>query len=163
ALGERLGRELGLVALAAQLLDGDVARRVDLSPRDDPRRAVLVPDPDVLHLDVEERVARLRHDLEVELVAEVRRILREDAVAEETEDGGVLALQLELELCLELVELVEVGHGVSLDDVEAPTPPRGRGLTGSDRAPRAARARSGARAGEGGEPSAPPRPRSRHR
>ena len=60
---------------------------------------------------MEERVARLRLDLEVEPVAEVGRILGEDAVAEEAEDRRVLALQLELELGLELVELVEMTHG----------------------------------------------------
>ena len=114
ALGERLCRETRLVALAAELLDRDVAGGVDLGARDDPRRAVLVPHPDVLHLGVEERVARLGHDLEVELVAEVRRVLREDAVAEQREDRRVLPLQLELELRLELVELVEMAHGWSL-------------------------------------------------
>ena len=55
ALGERLGGQLRLVALAAQLLDRDVARREDLGPRDDPRRPVLVPDPDVLELELEKR------------------------------------------------------------------------------------------------------------
>ena len=59
---------------------------------------------------MEERVARLRERLDVELVAEVGRVLREDAVAEEREDGGVLALERELELRLEVVEVVEVGH-----------------------------------------------------
>ena len=113
-LGERLGGETRLVALAAQLLDRHVARGVDLGARDDPRRPVLVPHPDVLHLGVEERVARLRHHLEVELVAEVGRVLGEDAVAEQREDRRVLPLQLELELRLELVQLVEVAHGASV-------------------------------------------------
>ena len=63
---------------------------------------------------VEERVARLRDVLEVELVAEVRRVLRQHAVAEEAEDGRVLLLQPELELGLELVELVEVRHAARL-------------------------------------------------
>src|SRR5207253_10529004 len=77
ALGEGLGRQRRLVAVAAQLLDGHVARGVDLGARDDPGRAVLVPDPDVLHLELEERVALLRDVLQVELVAEVRRVLRQ--------------------------------------------------------------------------------------
>ena len=59
---------------------------------------------------MEERVVRLRDLGEIELVAEVRRVLSQNAVAEEAEDGGVLLLQLELELGLELVELVEVTH-----------------------------------------------------
>jgi hypothetical protein len=63
---------------------------------------------------VEERVAGLRDDLEVELVAEVGGVLREDAVAEQAEHGRVFALQLELKLRLELVELVEVAHGGSV-------------------------------------------------
>jgi hypothetical protein len=63
---------------------------------------------------MEERIAHLRQRLEVELVAEVRRILREDAVPEEQEDGGVLALQGELELGLVLVEIVEMRHGESV-------------------------------------------------
>src|SRR5947209_10539046 len=56
---------------------------------------------DVLHLQVEERVARLRDVVQVELVAEVRRVLGQHAVAEEAEDGGVLLLQLQLEPGLE--------------------------------------------------------------
>src|SRR5262249_61804472 len=59
---------------------------------------------------LEGRVARSGHHLEIELVAEVRRVLREDAVAEQTEDGRVLLLQPELELGLELVELIQVAH-----------------------------------------------------
>ena len=110
ALRERLGGQHRLVALAAQLLDRHVARGVDLGARDHPRRAVLVPHPDVLHLQVEERVARLRDVLEVELVAEVGRVLGQDAVAEEAEDRAVLLLQPQLGLGLELVELVEVAH-----------------------------------------------------
>src|SRR6059036_3613174 len=76
ALGERLGRQLGLVALAAELLDRHVARGEDLRARDDPRRPVLVPDPDVLELELEERQAPGRGRgclLHVELVAEVGR------------------------------------------------------------------------------------------
>src|SRR5437868_6667586 len=73
-LRERFRGQLRVVALSAQLLDRDVARRVDLRPRDDPRRSVLVPDPDVLHLQVEERIAGLRDVVQVELVAEVRRV-----------------------------------------------------------------------------------------
>src|SRR2546429_468797 len=41
ALGERLGSQRGLVALAAQLLDRHVARGEDLGARNDPRRPVL--------------------------------------------------------------------------------------------------------------------------
>src|SRR5215471_14096407 len=40
-LGQRFGGHAGLVALAAELLDGHVARGVDLGARDDPGRAVL--------------------------------------------------------------------------------------------------------------------------
>src|SRR5581483_1838808 len=109
-LGERLGRQHVLVALAAELLDRDVARGVDLGPRDHPRRPVLVPDPDVLHADVEEGVARLWHVLEVELVAQVRGVLGEDAVPEQREDRAVLLLETKLGLGFELVELVEVAH-----------------------------------------------------
>src|SRR2546430_15965690 len=109
-LGGRLGGEARLFALHAQLLDRDVARRPRLRARDDPRRPVLVPDPHVLHLEVEERVGRLRDLGQLELVAEVRRVLCEDAVTEQPEDGGVLLLEAKLELRLELVELVEVAH-----------------------------------------------------
>src|SRR5207249_9939183 len=44
------------------------------------------------------------------LVAEVRRVLRQDAEAEETEDRLVLLLEPELEVGLVVVEIVEVGH-----------------------------------------------------
>src|SRR5690348_4346645 len=67
-LRKRFGGEDRLVTLAAQLLDRHVARGVDLRTRDHPGGAVLVPDPDVLHLQMEERVVRLRHVLDVELV-----------------------------------------------------------------------------------------------
>ena len=143
ALGERLGGQLRLVALAAELLDREVARRVHLGARDHPRRPVLVPDPHVLHLQVAERVARLRRDLEVEPVAEVGRVLREDAVAEEAEDGRVLALQLELELRLELVELVEMAHGVDSSN-------RRRSATG----PRPGTTRSGSSSASGSSANA---------
>src|SRR5436190_8894609 len=109
-LGERLRRQMRSVALAAQLLDGDVRRGEDLRPRQHPRRAVLVPDPHVLHGHAEERVVLARHELEVVLVAEIGRVLRQDAVTEEAEDGGVLLLDPELELRLVLVQLVEVRH-----------------------------------------------------
>ena len=63
---------------------------------------------------MEEGVARLGDVGEVELVAEVRRVLRQHAVAEEPENGRVLLLKGELELGLELVKLVEVRHGDSV-------------------------------------------------
>src|SRR5262245_33948839 len=106
-----LFRDLRGVAL--EDLHGHVLGRVDLDPRDDPGGAVLVPDPHVLHRDVEERVGRLRHEVPLELVAQVRRLLREHAVAEEREDVGVLALQPQLELGVVLLELVGVGHRTS--------------------------------------------------
>ena len=129
ALGERLRGQLGIVVLAAQLLDGDVARGVDLGARDDPGRAVLVPDPHVLHLHVEERIARLRRDLEVELVAEVGRVGREDAVAEEAEDGRVLPLQRQLELRLEFVQIVQVGHSTQSSSASSSSTPPWPGTT----------------------------------
>src|SRR5438093_9619609 len=110
-LGELVCGELGLVALALQLLDGHVGRGVHLDPRDHPPRPVLVPDPDVLHLHVEERIRRLRHVLEVELVAEVGRVLRQDAEAEQRIDRAVLLLEPELQFGFVVVELVEVAHG----------------------------------------------------
>src|SRR6266576_1526858 len=109
-LGQRFCGKTRLVALGPELLHGDVARGPDLGARNDPCGSVLVPDPDVIHLQVEERIVRLRDLREIELVAEVRGVLGEDAVAEEADDGGVLLLQLQLELGLELVELVEVTH-----------------------------------------------------
>ena len=159
--------------------------RVDLRPRDDPRGAVLVPDPHVFHLDVEERIARLRHHLQVELVAEVGRVLREDAIAEQPEDGRVLPLQPKLELRLELVQFVEVaqrslaGAGCGRDAPRlastqrlmrrsvaprAGRPPcRDRVRRAPARARAGARGRTPARAGGGAESSAPARPARRHR
>src|SRR4051794_33232473 len=99
ALGEILGREGRLVALAAQLLDRHIAGREDLRAGDDPRRPVLVPDPDVLEVELEERERARRGRgglMHLELVAEVRRVLREHAVAEEPKDGLILLLQREL-------------------------------------------------------------------
>src|SRR5436190_19943792 len=152
-LGEILRGQTRLVAFTPELLDGHVAGRVDLGPRDDPGRAILVPNPDVLHAQVEERVAWLRDVLEVELVAEVCGVLREHAVAEEAEDGRVLLLQRKLELGLELVELVDVRHeGVILAPRARPRPVRGRAPRGRDRGPRAAPIRSAARAGARAEP-----------
>src|SRR5439155_18166450 len=101
ALGQGLGGQRRPLALAPQLLDRDVAGGVHLRARNHPRRPVLVPDPDVLHLQVEERIARLRVRLEIEPVAQVRRVLREHAVAKQREDRRVLLLQLKLELSLE--------------------------------------------------------------
>src|SRR5436190_17397325 len=94
ALRERLRGQRRLVAFAAQLLDRHVAGDdEDLRARDHARRAVLVPHPDVLELQVEERVCSLRHDRPLQLVAEVRRVGGEHAVAEEAEHGLVLLPQ----------------------------------------------------------------------
>src|SRR4051794_1506076 len=91
--------------------------------------------------------------MEIELVAEVRRVLRQHAVAEEAEDGRVLLPQLELELRLVLVELIEVAH------LEQCSPaPRG-----SSRAPGAARARTAVRADGGAAPAGPARRSPRRR
>src|SRR6185369_5002849 len=83
-LGQGLGREGRLLALAAQLLDRDVARGVDLGARDHAHGAILVPHPHVLHRQVEERVARLRQHAQLVPVAEVGRVLGDDAEAEES-------------------------------------------------------------------------------
>jgi hypothetical protein len=57
------------------------------------------------------RVGRLRDLGQVELVAEVGRVLGQDAVAEEPEDRRVLLLKANLELSLEFIQFVEVAHG----------------------------------------------------
>src|SRR5581483_3087165 len=146
ALGERLGSQRGLVALAAQLLDRHVAGREDLGARNDPRRPVLVPDPYVLELQMEERVRLLRDVGALELVAQICRILREHAVAEEAEDGLVLLLKLELEVGLVLVEIVQVRHaGLSVAGQGESGPPPFQGLPGPERARRGGRARTRAR------------------
>ena len=59
---------------------------------------------------MEERVARVQRRAQLVAVAEVGGVLRDDAVAEEAEDGRVLPLEPQLELGLVLVELVEMGH-----------------------------------------------------
>src|SRR6185437_2138403 len=53
---------------------------------------------------------RLRDVLEIEFVAEVRRVLRQDAEAKKCVDSAVLLLEPQLELCFEVVELVEMAH-----------------------------------------------------
>ena len=127
ARGERLGGEPRLVVLAPELLHRDVARGVDLGARDDPRRAGSCPTPRRPPSARGRTGSWPAAHLEVELVAEVGRVLGQHAVAEEREDGGVLALELELELGLELVELVEMAHGASLSarpDLSARRPTR---------------------------------------
>ena len=62
----------------------------------------------VVEPQVEVRVGGLLRDGALEPVAEVRRIGREDAVAEEAEDRLVLLLEPKLELGLVFVEIVEV-------------------------------------------------------
>src|SRR5207247_2502732 len=120
---------------------------------------------DVFHSEVEERVARLGEDAELVPVAEVGRVLRDDAVAEEAEDIRVLLLQPELELRLVFVQLIEVRHGLIL----APAclrPAAGARLAGGapGRAPGGARRRTLAPRGERGAPSSPaPRPTRRRR
>ena len=56
----------------------------------------------------------MRHDRPLEPVAEIRRVRGEDAIPEAAEDGLVLLAQLALEVCLVLVEIVEVGHPASV-------------------------------------------------
>src|SRR5205823_10414492 len=118
----------------------------------------------VLHLQLEKRVALLRQVLEVEPVAEVSRVLRQNAVAKEAEDRRVLPLQSELELGLELVQLVEMRHEAVIVALPAGTGPApDREPPASDRARRAARARTGAPPGADGGRSGPARRWSRHR
>src|SRR5262245_29230349 len=144
-LGERLRRETGHLALAAELFDGHVARGVDLGARNDARGPVLVPDPHVLHDQVEERVALLQQLLQLQLVAQIRGVLRDDAVAKQPEDGCVLLLEAQLELGLELIELVEVGHTQPILASPRARPHDARpGARDRDPARRAARGRTGA-------------------
>jgi hypothetical protein len=75
---------------------------------------------------MEERVTGLRNILEIELVAEVRGVLRQHAVAEQSEDCRVLLLERELELGLELVELVDVRPEAVILALRA-RPTQGRG------------------------------------
>src|SRR5580704_10997829 len=70
-LGERLGGERRLLTVGAELLDGHITRRPELDPRDHARRPRLVPDPDILHLQLEERIRGLGDVLHVELVAQI--------------------------------------------------------------------------------------------
>src|SRR5262245_48334487 len=155
SLCERLGGQLRAAALSAELLDRDVAGRVDLGPRDQPRRAVLVPDPDVLHLQVVEGIAGLRRVIEVELVAEIGRVLGQHAEPEQLEYVGVFALQPELELRLELVELVDVRHAVILAPRAKLKLALSQGFRGWEPDRRAARGRNAARGAADGERSDP--------
>src|SRR5262245_30911869 len=163
SLCERLGGQLRAAALSAELLDRDVAGRVDLGPRDQPRRAVLVPDPDVLHLQVVEGIAGLRRVIEVELVAEIGRVLGQHAEPEQFEDVGVFALQPELELRLELVELVDVRHAVILAPRAKPKFGLSPGFRGWEPDPTGARGRNAARGAVDAGSSGPVRPRPRRR
>ena len=112
---------------------------------------------------VEERVRGLRRVRALELVAEVRRVRREHAVAEEPEDRLVLLLQPELELGLVLVEIVEVRHpGPQCSRARRSCTSPGPGSRGPERSRRAARGRRRARAGAGAGPAGRAR-RSRRR
>src|SRR5262245_13938945 len=163
SLCERLGGQLRAAALSAELLDRDVAGRVDLGPRDQPRRAVLVPDPDVLHLQVVEGIAGLRRVIEVQLVAEIGRVLGQHAEPEQLEDVGVFALQPELELRLELVELVDVRHAVILAPQAKPKSGPCPGFRGWEPGRRAARGQNAARGAAGAGRSGPARRRTGRR
>ena len=115
---------------------------------------------------MEERIARLWHDLEVEPVAEVRRVLGEDAVAKEAEDRRVLALQLELELGLEFVELVEMSSWIP--DSSSRGELRHRSAPGHDEirielGERLERERVARAAGDAGRAAPAPRRRDRRR
>src|SRR6185437_7507558 len=129
------GRERRLdLALRPELLDRDVLRRVHLGPGDDPAGPVLVPDPDVLHGQVHEWIGGRVRRLHVQPVAQIRGLGRQHAVAEEAEHRRVLALEPQLELGVELLQVFDVGHAGSL------VPPRwaGQRTPGMSRLVRAA-------------------------
>src|SRR5262249_31937051 len=88
------------------------------------------------HLHLEEGVRRLGDVLEVELVAQVRPVLREHAVAEERVDGAVLPLESQLELGLVVVQLVDVAHDwdCSFDNKSATVPRPGIRRSGASSA-----------------------------
>src|SRR5262249_53044459 len=85
------------------------------------------------------------------------------AEAEKRVDRAVLLLEAELELGLEVVQLIQVAHGVIVALRSGPPPGLSRARKGPDRARKAARGRTPARGGGGAGPSGRARRLSRRR
>src|SRR6201999_2385378 len=94
-----------------QFLDVDVLERDDADVLDEAGRAVHVPDPGVLHDDLEKDLAivRVAH-VELNLVGEVEAPLGLHYMAEEAHDVAILAIQLQLHLGFVLFEIL-CAHG----------------------------------------------------
>src|SRR5215813_8071386 len=90
-----------------QFLDIHVLEGHDPYVLHEPGRAVHVPDPRVVHGDLEEHLAVVgRADLKVHVVGEIEPALGLDHVREEPDDVAVLAIELQLHLGLVLLEIL---------------------------------------------------------
>src|SRR5258708_32756713 len=99
---------LGKLEVAlGQVLDINVLELHDPDVLHEPGRAVHVPDPRVVHGDLEEHLTVVgRPDLEVHVVGEIEPALGLNHVREEPDDVAVLAIELQLHLGLVLLEIL---------------------------------------------------------
>src|SRR3954451_9654338 len=148
-----------------EFLDVDVLERHDAHVLDEPGGAVHVPDPRVVHLDLEVDLAVGVSHVQVDLVGEVEPALRLDDVGELADDVAILPIELELHLGLVLLEILCAhrvppsmasssptgGGGHARSSVATPTVPSSPGHNASGSTPgapggtpRGRRARGGA-------------------
>src|SRR5258708_2597056 len=94
------------VALS-QFLNVDVLEGDYPNVLHEPRRAVHIPHPGVLHGDLEEHLAVVRGvHIELNLIGEVEPALGLDHMTEQPDHIAVLAVELQLHLCLVLLEIL---------------------------------------------------------
>src|SRR6266851_2886580 len=90
-----------------QFLDIDVLERHDPHVLHEPGRAIHIPDPRVVHCDLEEHLAVVGSaHLEVHVVGEIEPALGLNHVREEPDDVAVFAIELQLHLGLVLLEIL---------------------------------------------------------
>src|SRR6266436_3144994 len=104
----KLSGLLGKLQVAlGQFLDIDVLERHDPHVLHEPGRAIHIPDPRVVHRDLEEHLAVVGcAHLEVHVVGEIEPALGLNHVREEPDDVAVFAIELQLHLGLVLLEIL---------------------------------------------------------
>ena len=120
--GELLGQ---LEVAGGELLDVDVLERQHPHRLHETVGAVDVPDPDVLHRDLEVEVVLGVAAGELDLVGQVEAALGLDHVAELADDVAVFAVEGQLDLAVVVVELVLIHRPPTL-----PSVPRARSAGG---------------------------------
>src|SRR5690606_20510131 len=82
----------------------------DMRPRNDARGPIAIPHPHVTHFQLEQQIRGVRNAVNFQLIAQIGRLVGDDAIAENRKDVCVLLLEPQLKLCVVLVQVLSACH-----------------------------------------------------